>query len=90
MAMGPCNNCLERRWKFEKIEAIIRATCQVCGYEVEFYARGNRPRASKVRQKLTLEQQWNRGLQQRMRDAKRAQRVPYATGSTADVHRKRG
>lgn len=38
--MRPCEKCLENNWHFKKIEDIIRATCTMCGYEVEFAARG--------------------------------------------------
>lgn len=44
--MYPCKKCLEKNWKFEVIEDIIRATCRVCGNEVEF------PKKDKVQMKL--------------------------------------
>lgn len=31
--------CLENNWSYDKIEDVIRATCQMCSYEVEFKAR---------------------------------------------------
>lgn len=34
--MRPCDKCLENNWSFENIENIVRATCQFCGYEVEW------------------------------------------------------
>ena len=37
--MRNCYKCLENDWSFEKIEDIIRATCNQCGYEVEFEAK---------------------------------------------------
>lgn len=37
--MRPCEKCLENNWKFEHVEDIVRATCQLCGYEVEFEPR---------------------------------------------------
>lgn len=39
MAMRPCEKCFENSWSFEKIEDVIRATCRLCGFEVEFPAR---------------------------------------------------
>lgn len=37
MAMKPCNKCLENRWgQFENYGSITRATCQMCGNEVEW------------------------------------------------------
>lgn len=37
MAMRPCNKCFESRWKYELPDpSTVRATCQLCGYEVEF------------------------------------------------------
>lgn len=39
MPMRNCSKCLENNWSFEKIENIIRATCRLCDYEVEFEAR---------------------------------------------------
>lgn len=39
MPMRPCEKCLENNWKFEKIETIVRATCQMCGHEVEWEPR---------------------------------------------------
>lgn len=47
MPMRACEKCLENNWRFEKIEDVIRATCETCDYEVEFQARKskyNRPR----------------------------------------------
>lgn len=34
--MYPCNKCLENSWSFDKIEGIVKATCNLCGNEVEF------------------------------------------------------
>src|ERR1044071_8864670 len=39
MSMRPCERCLENNWSFKKIEDIVQATCNLCGYEVEFAAR---------------------------------------------------
>lgn len=39
MPMRNCSKCLENNWSFEKIENIVRATCNVCDNEVEFEAR---------------------------------------------------
>lgn len=36
MSMRPCDKCLENNWRFERIENVIRATCNLCGSEVEF------------------------------------------------------
>ena len=37
--MYPCNKCLENFWSYEEIDGYIRATCQICGNEVEFPTR---------------------------------------------------
>lgn len=35
--MRHCSNCLENNWRFEKAdENWIRATCKMCGFEVEW------------------------------------------------------
>jgi hypothetical protein len=34
--MYACNKCLSNQWKYELIENWVRATCQVCGSEVEW------------------------------------------------------
>jgi len=39
MPMRPCEKCLENEWKYQKIDNIVRATCQLCGYEVEWEPR---------------------------------------------------
>ena len=39
MAMRHCDKCLENNWKFEVVEEIVRATCVLCGNEVEFATR---------------------------------------------------
>lgn len=39
--MKPCSQCFENIWEFQKIENTIRATCQSCGYEVEFTAQSS-------------------------------------------------
>ena len=39
MAMSPCDLCLNNTWKFEIIEKIVRASCQMCSNEVEFEVR---------------------------------------------------
>lgn len=36
MAMRPCEKCLENNWKFQNIENLVKATCQMCGHEVEW------------------------------------------------------
>lgn len=37
MAMRPCSKCLENSWKYELPDSVtVRATCQLCGHEVEF------------------------------------------------------
>lgn len=46
--MSNCNKCFNNTWKFEKIEKIIRATCQFCDYEVEFPARNEVARKPKL------------------------------------------
>lgn len=40
--MRSCTRCLENNWSFEKIENIIRATCNNCNYEVEFSPKNKR------------------------------------------------
>ena len=45
MAMRPCEKCYENRWKFELIDGWVKATCELCGYEVEFETK----RSKKVR-----------------------------------------
>jgi len=37
--MNPCSNCLENNWTYKHKEGMIIATCNLCGYEVEFKAR---------------------------------------------------
>lgn len=37
--MRPCEKCLENNWSFEIIEGFVRATCNLCGYEVEFLTK---------------------------------------------------
>lgn len=37
--MRPCSQCLENHWVFEFIDGFVRATCQICSYEVEFEAK---------------------------------------------------
>lgn len=37
--MRHCDKCLENNWRFEKIDNMIRATCNICGSEVEFGCR---------------------------------------------------
>lgn len=39
MAMRTCSKCLENNWKFEHIDGMIKATCNICGNEVEFEAK---------------------------------------------------
>lgn len=45
MAMYPCNKCFENSWKYELPDpSTVRATCKLCGYEVEFATkRSKRP-----------------------------------------------
>ena len=44
--MSPCKQCLNNTWDFKKIENWIRATCKICGYEVEFSIK-EKPRVEK-------------------------------------------
>lgn len=37
--MYACQQCLENNWKFKYIDGWILATCQECGFEVEFEAK---------------------------------------------------
>ncbi len=37
--MQRCNNCLENNWDFKYIDGWIKATCNLCGHEVEFEAK---------------------------------------------------
>lgn len=37
--MRSCEKCQENRWKFEYIEGWIRATCELCLWEVEFQSK---------------------------------------------------
>lgn len=37
--MRPCEKCLENNWEIKFIDGFIRATCRLCGHEVEFKAR---------------------------------------------------
>lgn len=37
--MRPCSKCFNNNWHFQKIEDVIRANCNICGYEVEFAAK---------------------------------------------------
>ncbi len=58
--MYPCQRCLENKWKFELPDsATVRATCEFCGYEVEFprkkSAAGKKTKTDKV--KITAEGQ---------------------------------
>jgi len=46
--MQNCKKCLEDKWKFEFIEGWIRATCQICGYEVEFMSRKLKKKQAKI------------------------------------------
>jgi DNA-directed RNA polymerase subunit M/transcription elongation factor TFIIS len=55
--MRPCEKCLENNWTYEKIEDTIRATCKLCGYEVEFAAR--KPKQSKKKK-----QKWDKVIHQ--------------------------
>lgn len=36
MAMRNCAKCFENYWRYEVIEDMIRATCNLCEHEVEF------------------------------------------------------
>ena len=43
--MFHCNNCLENIWEFEKLpDGYIRATCQMCGNEVEWKPQKKKPK----------------------------------------------
>lgn len=38
--MRPCDKCLDNNWRFEKLDGgYIRATCNGCGYEVEWQTK---------------------------------------------------
>lgn len=39
MPMGMCDQCLENNWSFKYIEGYVRATCNLCGHEVEFQSK---------------------------------------------------
>ena len=39
MAMSLCNQCNENNWKFKFAEGWVTATCEMCGFEVEFEAK---------------------------------------------------
>ena len=43
--MRQCDRCLENRWSFKCIERTIFATCEGCGYEVSFAAKGKKSAA---------------------------------------------
>lgn len=38
MPMSYCSKCLENNWSFKEIEGYVRATCESCGFEVEWVA----------------------------------------------------
>lgn len=42
MAMRPCGKCLENNWSYQHIEGYVRATCKLCGHEVEFPTKKTR------------------------------------------------
>ena len=37
--MRRCEQCLENVWDYEYLEGIIRATCRLCDYEVEWESK---------------------------------------------------
>jgi DNA-directed RNA polymerase subunit M/transcription elongation factor TFIIS len=45
--MNFCDKCFEKMWSFEHIDGWIIATCQMCGYEVEFLNKKNRNKLKK-------------------------------------------
>lgn len=47
--MKPCNKCLENQWAFELSDAVtVRATCKLCGHEVEFTTAKLQRKAKRV------------------------------------------
>lgn len=55
MPMSPCAKCFENYWSFQKIEDIVRATCQLCGHEVEFASRKGRNKKLNQYKKVAYE-----------------------------------
>ncbi len=51
--MRACEKCFENNWKYKTIEDIIRATCNLCGHEVEF---ASRKKAGKAKQETELKE----------------------------------
>lgn len=37
--MRACDKCLENNWEYKCVDLWIIATCQNCGYEVQFKSR---------------------------------------------------
>lgn len=46
--MNACKNCFENNWKYQYSEGFIHATCQLCGFEVEF--KGRKLREQEIRE----------------------------------------
>lgn len=40
--MLPCQKCLENNWNYQVSEGWVKATCNICGNEVEFPTHKNK------------------------------------------------
>jgi hypothetical protein len=63
ITMYSCNQCLENNWKYEYIDGWIRATCQMCSFEVEFLSRRQKKflRGDKIKEGATVTYEMNNG-----------------------------
>lgn len=62
--MYPCKKCFENNWSYEDLpDGYIRATCQMCGYEVEWLRKKERiPIKQKQFARHTYEQENNQNF----------------------------